>query len=77
MPTILLQNGFRFFFYANEHLPIHIHVSKGDAIAKIELDPEIDIIYNRSFKPREIKQIVDIIVENYEYLIEQWHETFN
>lgn len=25
MPTILDIFGLRFFFYANEHLPIHIH----------------------------------------------------
>jgi hypothetical protein len=50
MPTILELNGFRFFFYANEHLPIHVHVSKAGASAKVELVPEIDIIYNRGFR---------------------------
>ena len=28
MPTVLYINGFRFFFYMNEHEPIHIHVEK-------------------------------------------------
>ena len=37
MPTLLLENGFKFFFYANEHLPMHIHVSLGDGYAKIDL----------------------------------------
>lgn len=37
MPTLLVKNGFKFFFYANEHLPKHIHVVKGDNYAKIEL----------------------------------------
>ena len=26
MPTLLRQDGFKFFFYANEHEPKHIHV---------------------------------------------------
>jgi len=36
MPTVLLINGFRFFFYSNENNePIHIHVTKGNAEGKI------------------------------------------
>ena len=34
MPTLLNEDGFRFFFYANEHEPKHIHVIKGDGFAK-------------------------------------------
>jgi hypothetical protein len=36
MPTILLVNGFRFFFYSNEsNEPTHIHVIKGNCNGKI------------------------------------------
>ncbi|MBE0499452.1 MAG: DUF4160 domain-containing protein [Campylobacterales bacterium] len=28
MPTVLRINGFRFFFFSDEHLPLHIHVEK-------------------------------------------------
>ena len=38
MPTLLNKDGFKFFFYANEHEPKHIHVMRGDGFAKIELD---------------------------------------
>jgi hypothetical protein len=37
VPTLLNQNGLKFFFYANEHEPKHIHVMKNDDFAKIEL----------------------------------------
>lgn len=37
MPTLLIEDGFKFFFYANEHEPKHIHVMKGEGYAKIEL----------------------------------------
>ncbi len=36
MPTIFELFGLRFFFYADEHSPIHVHIVKGDAEAKIE-----------------------------------------
>ena len=38
MPNILLSNGFRF-FYSNEHEPAHVHVEKGDGVAKFNLIP--------------------------------------
>lgn len=37
MPTLLNENGFKFFFYANEHEPKHIHVARSDGFAKVEL----------------------------------------
>ena len=37
MPTLLNQEGFKFFFYANEHNPRHIHVMHANGYAKIEL----------------------------------------
>ena len=30
MPTLLNKDGFKFFFYANEHEPRHMHVIKGE-----------------------------------------------
>lgn len=76
MPTVLREQGFRFHFYPNDHLPMHIHIAKGGASAKILLEPEIDVDKNNGFKPQEIKRIVDIITDHYEYLIKQWHETY-
>ncbi len=37
MPTVLRKDGFKFFFYSNEHEPKHIHVLKGSGFAKIDL----------------------------------------
>jgi len=34
MPTILRIDGYRFFFFSDEHLPTHIHIEKGDGYAK-------------------------------------------
>ena len=35
MPTILVLFGLRFYFYASEHLPIHVHIENSDGDAKI------------------------------------------
>lgn len=61
----------------NEHLPVHIHVSKAGCQAKLELIPEIKMVGNQGFKVREMKEILEITVENYDYLIQKWYEAFN
>ena len=77
MPTIFNEKGFKFYFYMNEHLPIHVHVFKGNATAKIELVPEIKLIKNRGFKTQELKNIIELIIDHYDIIINKWYETFN
>jgi hypothetical protein len=77
MPTVLRELGFRFFFYSNENNePIHIHIEKGDATAKIWLQP-IEIENNYGFSNREMNQILKIITENQLNFIQFWHDYFN
>lgn len=78
MPTILLLNGLRFFFWSNENNePIHVHVTKGDANGKIWLEPEIRIEYLIGFSNSEQKDILDIIQKNSENFKNKWNEYFN
>jgi hypothetical protein len=44
MPKIYEYVGLIFFFYANEHLPIHAHVSFGEYESKFELEYENGIL---------------------------------
>lgn len=57
MPTVLLVNGFRFFFYSNENNePAHVHVTKGNANSKIWLEPVLNIAYMHGL-PMQSKRI--------------------
>ena len=44
MPTVLLIFGLRFYFYADEHKPIHVHLESSDGRAKIALEPEVELV---------------------------------
>ncbi len=75
MPTLLNRNGFKFFFYANEHLPKHVHIMKGDEFAKIELETSIVVL--NYFKPKDLKFVLSVINENRELFEGIWDEWFN
>ncbi len=77
MPTILLINGLRFFFYSNEgNEPIHIHVTKASANGKIWLDPEIEIAYLIGFSKSEEKEIMHLVSSNLQLFKTKWNEYF-
>ena len=75
MPTLLNQNGFKFFFYANEHEPKHIHVMKNDGFAKIEL-ANLNVVQNY-LKAKDLKEALEIIKENKSEFERRWDEWFN
>jgi hypothetical protein len=77
MPTVYREKGYRFFFYSNEHLPIHIHIEKENKTAKYDLIPIVDLVKSNGFNSSELKEIRTIIENNTELLILKWNEYFN
>jgi hypothetical protein len=75
VPTLLNKNGFKFFFYANEHEPKHIHVMKGEGFAKVELE-NLEVVQNY-LKPKDLKMALEIIKENQSNFTRIWDEWFN
>ncbi len=75
MPTLLIADGFKFFFYANEHEPKHIHVSKGNDYAKIELN-SFKVVSN-FMKPKELKKIMVIMKKHNDTFEAKWDEWFS
>jgi len=75
MPKILEINGYKFYIYTNDHLPIHVHVVKSGKEVKVVLVPEVLIKDNHKFKIKELKRIIEIIEQHYEFIIKKWHET--
>lgn len=74
MPTLLYLNGFKFFFYANDHLPAHVHVLKGERWAKIEL-VTLSVNYS-TFKNQELKQCLEIVESCQSEFLESWNAWF-
>jgi hypothetical protein len=77
MPTLLILFGLRFYFYINDHEPIHIHVENGDGEAKFEIQNEIKLVYNKGLKPKDVRLAESIIEENKDNFIKQWEKIFS
>ena len=77
MPTVLVVNGFRFFFYSNENNePAHIHVVKGNGNGKIWLAPSMAVAYFLGFTAAEVKEIISIVEKHAVAFKSKWHEYF-
>ena len=76
MPTLLIIFGIRFYFYLDEPLPIHVHVACNGKKAKIELEPEIRVIYNHGLKEQEMKKALDTCVAYKDDFINEWNKRF-
>lgn len=77
MPTLLIAFGIRFFFYMDEHEPIHVHVTYGGKNAKIEIEPEVSVVYNHGLKDQILKKAVSTCRNYREEFIAEWHKRFD
>lgn len=72
MPTLLLKDGFKFFFYANEHEPEHVHVEKAGDFAKIEI-MTLKVVQNY-MKPADLKKALKIAEQHRLEFAGKWRE---
>ncbi len=77
MPTVFTKDGFRFFFYSNDHTPIHVHVRKGDGEAVFEVEGEVVLRESVGLKTKELGVAELLASENKELIIAKWHEYFD
>jgi len=72
MPTLLTIFGLRFWFYSDDHPPIHVHVENSDGRAKIALEPMVELVKNEGMKQKDLKKSL-VLCETYrEEFIEKW-----
>jgi hypothetical protein len=77
MPTILNEDGYRFFFYSADYLePMHVHVEHGDGEAKFWLRP-VQLASNYRFRSQELKKARLLIEKNQKLFEEKWNEYFS
>ena len=77
MPTILRIKGYRFFFFSLEGCePAHVHIEKGDKIAKFWLRP-VNLASSSGFRSHELTEMRAIVIKHSEKFLEKWNEHFS
>ena len=76
MPTVQIE-GFKFRFYSSDgNEPPHVHIIKGEAEAKIWLQPVV-VEYNRRYSTRDLNRILRLAHQHQTRLLEVWNAYFS
>ena len=79
MPVVFRYKGYRFFFYSNEGVPrepLHVHVRKGDAVAKFWLEPTPGVAEGYGMNSRELHELLAVASERRDEIERYWNEHF-
>ncbi len=79
MPVIFRWKGYRFFFFSNEgssREPVHVHVRKGEAIAKFWLKPDVRLADCWGLSARELNALKKVVEDHVNLIEEAWNEFF-
>ena len=75
MPTVRGISGpYRFFFYSNEHRPIHVHVRRGGGEAVFDMESGVELRESIGLKVQELARAEQLALEHRQLIIEAWHE---
>jgi len=79
MPVILRFRGYRFFFFSNEgdpREPIHVHVRKGERVAKFWVDPEVSLAESYRMNSAELNKLMQVVIKHRQSMRKAWHDYF-
>ena len=77
MPTVFTEDGYRFFFYSNDHTPIHVHVQKGSGEAVFNVEGTVVLRESVGMKTQELNKAESLALEKQGLIIAKWNEHFN
>lgn len=80
MPVVFRYKGYRFFFYSNEGIPrepLHIHVRKGESLAKFWLEPLPEVAESYKLSAHELHELLDVAIQHKDEIERYWNEYFS
>lgn len=74
MPIVFEKDGYKFFFYINEHYPIHVHVRHGGGEAVFNIENEVELRESQNMKISELSKAQKLAKEHINLIVEKWYE---
>lgn len=76
MPRIFEKEGYVFFFYSNDHRPIHVHVRYGGGEAVFNVEEGTELRESHGLKMNQLGKAEALIRDHLTLIRERWHEYF-
>lgn len=76
MPRVFEKDGYTFFFYSNDHRPVHVHVRYGGGEAVFNVECEIELRESHGLKVNELARAEALAHSHRVLILESWHEHF-
>ena len=64
MPKIFEKDGYRFFYYSNKHLPIHVHLRYAGGEAVFVVEDRIELRESQGLNVRALGRAQSLAEEN-------------
>jgi hypothetical protein len=80
MPVVLRYKGYTFFFFSNEGVPrepLHVHVRKDTATAKLWLEPDVMVAESYGMSAKELRELVRVARGNKDVIAKAWEDHFH
>ena len=74
MPIVFEKDGYRFFFYSNEHSPILVHVRYGGGEAVFYVEDAVELRESQGMKMGELSKAQKLADQYRNLIVEKWHE---
>jgi len=74
MPILFEKDGYKFFFFSNEHIPVHVHVRYGGGEAVIDVERVVELRESQNMKMSELRKALKLAREHQDLILEKWHE---
>jgi len=75
MPTIMRVDGYRLFFFSDDHPPPHVHIEKGDGYVRIEII-SLEVTNRYQLSSKEVNKLIRLVKQHQQFLIGAWNEFF-
>jgi hypothetical protein len=71
MPTVLVANDIRIVIYLNDHAPAHVHATRDDGEARIDIanDPVL-LLLAHGLSRADVRRALRIVAENRAHLLQ-------
>lgn len=76
MPKVFEKDGYTFFFYSNDHRPVHVHLKYGGGEAVFNVDEDVELRDSHGLKVRELAHAEMLAHAHRDLIMEKWNEHF-